>query len=193
MMTGIICSSRRMMYLPTPTPSRKGRKSLLMKHSVGPPKLLRRADTLSGISRACASLHLDRRGVEDTEGIDLHIGDPVRPGRSGQVGPQRSGREVRGQQCLGLLIQALASSKLGASAAWADSFVELRAVVQDPVGSWREGTLGVERRQVVLDRRVVRLPARRGRSPSPRLHRASCCRWRSRPWAPRCTQCPGCS
>ena len=29
MMTGIICSSRRMMYLPTPTPSRKGSESLL--------------------------------------------------------------------------------------------------------------------------------------------------------------------
>src|SRR5919112_1140299 len=106
MMTGIICSSRRTMYLPTPTPSRQRFGSAFRtKHSVGPPILLRRADTLSGISRACRSLHLDSHEVENAEAVDLDVGDLVRPSRRHLWIPQRCGREVLGQQRLSLLIQ----------------------------------------------------------------------------------------
>jgi hypothetical protein len=53
-MTGIICSNRRMMYLPTPTPLVKGSpRASWTKHSVGPPRPLRRADALGGVSQAC--------------------------------------------------------------------------------------------------------------------------------------------
>src|SRR5829696_7556160 len=108
MMTGIICNSRRMMYLPTPTSlSSRSDKAPWWKHSVGPPKLLRRADTLSGSSRSCRSLDLDSHGVEHAEGVDLDVGHLVGPGRGGQVVPERGGREVPREQPLSLLIQAV--------------------------------------------------------------------------------------
>src|SRR5215207_8908941 len=159
-MTGIICSSRRMMYLPTPTPSRKrfGRASRT-KHSGGPPKLLRRADALSDVSRACRSLHLDRREIEHTEGVHLDVGDLVRPGRRRYVVPKRSVREILGEQGLGLLIQGIGLIRRRRRGRLGQQSLELRVLIPAPVGSRRKGFLGVERRQVVLDRGVVRLPA----------------------------------
>src|SRR6478609_10778308 len=98
MMTGIICSSRRRMYLPTPAPSHQGSgRASWTKHSVSPPQLLRRADTLTGLSRDRSSLHLDSSEVEDAEGVHLDVGDLVRPHSCRLRVPQRSRREVLGQ------------------------------------------------------------------------------------------------
>src|SRR5215213_7167090 len=108
MMTGIICSSRRMMYLPTPTPSHKGfGRASSTKHSGGPAGIAPAGPTLfSDASRACRLLHdLDCLEIQDTEGVDFHITDPLRPDSCGLRVPQRRGGEVLGQQSLGLLIQ----------------------------------------------------------------------------------------
>src|SRR5215212_9872965 len=135
MMTGIICSSRRMMYLPTPTPSRQrfGKApwrniALARRNCSGGPT------PLSDISLTCRSLHLYLREVEDAERVDLHVGDPVRPHRGGLVVPQRGGREVLGEQCLGLLVQAVGLVKARRRCGLGQELLELRVVIPAPVG-----------------------------------------------------------
>src|ERR671910_732691 len=58
MMTGIICSRRRMMYLPTPTPSRQGSEERSLRNIVSARRNCSGGPTLSAVLHAVVHLTL---------------------------------------------------------------------------------------------------------------------------------------
>ena len=158
MMTGIICNSRRTVYLPT-----LASRSLVASAPAGPsrPGALgtceqrRWADRKHGQPTAPVLLRGDLGVDRNAEGVDLDVLDPVGPGHvTGRV-PQRDDPHVLSETQLGLLVEGVRLVQRLGRGGLLGQLLELRVVEVEVV---RRGALGVDRHQEVLDGRVVHLP-----------------------------------
>ena len=193
--TGIICSNRRMMYLPTSPPlARRPRKSVSgRKHSVGPPEIrLRRADGLPAMLSQSLLVHFtcDRNSEIEDHRPKAVIFTPVtlsdQPTVVWSTTAERSGMSSRGEP------RPPGTSCWPRQVGWqrqpGRAACRTPGCCSRPLESAR-GTLGVDRGQEVLDRRVVHLPAGAEHALHLRVRR-SCLRKvaKSTRRAPRCSR-----